>query len=141
MTTDAVLQAEPVLADLAEQFAQWRQTRQGHEPIPPRLWSQAVALTGYCQLVELQTQLTRDERWLRGLSRLLDARHRLPGDEGLRTDRPGVGGGQEMPTEAKPMVDGSVGRQEPLSLPSGFKPAPLPLLLAGRLMGEFGPVI
>jgi len=45
MTTDAVLQAEPVLADLAEQFAQWRQTRQGHEPIPPRLWSQAVALT------------------------------------------------------------------------------------------------
>ena len=45
MTTDTVLQAEPVLADLAEQFAHWRQTRQAHEPIPPRLWSQAVALT------------------------------------------------------------------------------------------------
>src|SRR5512134_1644531 len=45
MTTDAILQAEPVLADLAEQFAHWRQTRQHHEPIPPRLWSQAVALT------------------------------------------------------------------------------------------------
>ena len=45
MTTDPVLQAEPVLADLAEQFAHWRQTRQAHEPIPPRLWSQAVALT------------------------------------------------------------------------------------------------
>src|SRR5512134_4159016 len=45
MPTDAVLQAEPVLADLAEQFAQWRHTRQHHEPIPPRLWSQAVALT------------------------------------------------------------------------------------------------
>src|SRR5512144_1431245 len=45
MTTDTVLQAEPVLADLAEQFEQWRQTRQSHEPIPPRLWSQAVALT------------------------------------------------------------------------------------------------
>lgn len=43
--TDPVLQAEPALADLAEQFAQWRQTRQGHEPIPPQLWSQAVALT------------------------------------------------------------------------------------------------
>ena len=43
--TDPVLQAEPALADLAEQFAQWRQTRQGHEPIPPRRWSQAVALT------------------------------------------------------------------------------------------------
>ena len=45
MTTNAVLQAEPALADLADQFAQWRQTRQPHEPIPPRLWSQAVALT------------------------------------------------------------------------------------------------
>ena len=45
MTTEAVLQAEPALAELAEQFAQWRQTRQAHEPIPPRLWSQAVALT------------------------------------------------------------------------------------------------
>ena len=43
--TEPVLQAEPALADLAGQFAQWRQTRQPHEPIPPRLWSQAVALT------------------------------------------------------------------------------------------------
>ncbi len=45
MTTDTILQAEPVLAALAEPFAQWRQKRQAHEPIPPRLWSQAVALT------------------------------------------------------------------------------------------------
>jgi hypothetical protein len=45
MPTDAVLQAEPVLADVADQFAHWRQTRQPHEPIPPRLWGQAVALT------------------------------------------------------------------------------------------------
>lgn len=43
--TEPVLQAEPTLAELADQFAQWRQTRQHHEPIPPRLWSQAVALT------------------------------------------------------------------------------------------------
>ena len=43
--TEPVLQAEPVLTDLANQFAQWRQTRRPHEPIPPRLWSQAVALT------------------------------------------------------------------------------------------------
>ena len=43
--TEPVLQAEPALADLAEQFGQWRQMRQAHEPIPPRLWSQAVALT------------------------------------------------------------------------------------------------
>ena len=43
--TESVLQAEPALAELADQFAQWRQTRQAHEPIPPRLWSQAVTLT------------------------------------------------------------------------------------------------
>jgi hypothetical protein len=36
----------------------------------------------------------------------LDARHLLPGIEGLRADSPGVGGGQEMPTKAKQVVDG-----------------------------------
>lgn len=45
MATAPFLQAEPALAELADQFAQWRQTRRAHEPIPPRLWSQAVALT------------------------------------------------------------------------------------------------
>jgi hypothetical protein len=45
MATEPFLQAEPALADLVEQFEHWRQTRQPHEPIPPRLWSQAVALT------------------------------------------------------------------------------------------------
>ncbi len=66
--------------------------------------------SGYCQLVELQTQFTRDMRCLRGLGCLLGARHLLPGSEGLRTDGPGVGGGQEMPTQAKQIIDGSVGR-------------------------------
>ena len=45
MATEPILQAEPALAELADQFAQWRQTRRAHELIPPRLWSQAVALT------------------------------------------------------------------------------------------------
>ena len=45
MATEPGLQAEPTLAELADQVAQWRQTRRAHEPIPPRLWSQAVALT------------------------------------------------------------------------------------------------
>jgi hypothetical protein len=71
----------------------------------------------------------------------LDARHLLPGGEGLRADHPGVGGGQEMPTEAKQIVDGSVGRQEPLGLSGGLEPAHLPFLLAGWLMRELGPVI
>ena len=44
--TDLVLQAEPALADLAEQFEQWRRTRATvQERIPPRLWDQAVVLT------------------------------------------------------------------------------------------------
>ena len=45
MATEPILQAESALAELADQFAQWRQSRRAHEPIPPRLWSQAVALT------------------------------------------------------------------------------------------------
>ena len=39
-------QAEAALADLAEQFDHWRQTRTtAQERIPPALWDQAVALT------------------------------------------------------------------------------------------------
>ena len=45
MTTELSLQAEAALADLAEQFERWRQSRAtGQERIPPRLWEQAVAL-------------------------------------------------------------------------------------------------
>jgi hypothetical protein len=98
-------------------------------------------LWGYCQLVEVQTQFTCDERCFRGLGRFLDTRHLLPGIEGLSADHPCVGGGQKVPTKAKPMVDGSVGRQESLGLPGGFKSPPLPFLLLGRLMRDLGPVI
>jgi hypothetical protein len=46
MTTEPSLQAEPALAGLAEQFAQWRRNRAtAQERIPPVLWDQAVALT------------------------------------------------------------------------------------------------
>lgn len=39
-------QAEAALADLAEQFEEWRRGRAtGQERIPPRLWDQAVALS------------------------------------------------------------------------------------------------
>ena len=44
--TEPLLQAEPALADLAEQFEQWRRTRAtAQERIPPPLWDQAVVLT------------------------------------------------------------------------------------------------
>lgn len=44
--TEPLLQAEPALADLAEQFEQWRQTRAtAQERIPQLLWDQAVVLT------------------------------------------------------------------------------------------------
>ena len=55
--TESVLQAEPALADLVDQFAQWRQTRQPQEPIPPRLWSQAVALTALLPYSQVAKQL------------------------------------------------------------------------------------
>src|SRR5512143_2801643 len=46
MATEPFLPAEPALADLAEQFEQWRRTRAtAPERIPPALWDQAVVLT------------------------------------------------------------------------------------------------
>ena len=46
MAHEPLQQAEAALADLAEQFERWRQTRAtGQERIPPRLWDQAVALS------------------------------------------------------------------------------------------------
>lgn len=46
MTTKSFLQAEPALADLAEQFDQWRRSRAtAQERIPQPLWDQAVVLT------------------------------------------------------------------------------------------------
>ena len=46
MATKPILQAEPALADLAEQFEHWRRTRAtAQERIPPTLWDQAVVLT------------------------------------------------------------------------------------------------
>ncbi len=46
MATESLLQAEFALAELAEQFDHWRQSRAtAQERIPPALWDQAVALT------------------------------------------------------------------------------------------------
>jgi hypothetical protein len=46
MTTESPLQVETALAELAEQFEDWRRSRTtGQERIPPSLWDQAVALS------------------------------------------------------------------------------------------------
>ena len=46
MTTESPLPVETALAELAEQFEEWRRSRTtGQERIPPRLWDQAVALS------------------------------------------------------------------------------------------------
>ena len=46
MATEPLLQAESALADVAEQFEHWRQSRAtARERIPPTLWDQAVMLT------------------------------------------------------------------------------------------------
>ncbi len=71
MATEPFLQAEPALADLAEQFEQWRQTRHPHEPLPPRLWRQAVALMAllpYSQVAK-RLRLSPTDRKKRCLAR------------------------------------------------------------------------
>lgn len=46
MAHEPLQQAETALAELAEQFEEWRRSRTtGQERIPPRLWDQAVALS------------------------------------------------------------------------------------------------
>jgi hypothetical protein len=57
MATEPFLQAESALAELAEQFAQWRQTRQAQEPIPSWLWNQAVTLTALLPLSQVAKRL------------------------------------------------------------------------------------
>lgn len=45
MVNELAKNAEQHLAELGEQFAQWRSTkRRRGEPIPERLWTQALAL-------------------------------------------------------------------------------------------------
>jgi hypothetical protein len=46
MSVEPSVQAEQSLAELAERFEHWRQTRASvHEPIPAPLWEQAIALS------------------------------------------------------------------------------------------------
>lgn len=71
MTTELSLQAEAALADLAEQFERWRQSRAtGQERIPPTLWEQAVALTAVlpCAQVARRLRLRSTDLRKRGLA-------------------------------------------------------------------------
>ena len=71
MTTELSLQAEAALADLAEQFERWRQSRAtGQERIPPPLWEQAVALAAVlpCAQVARRLRLRSTDLRKRGLA-------------------------------------------------------------------------
>ena len=50
-------------------------------------------------------------------------------------------GPQEVAADTKEILHGSVNREKPLHVSSGFKPAHLALPLPGRLVGDFRPVV
>ena len=71
MANEPLPQAEAALADLAEQFERWRQSRAtGQERIPPTLWEQAVALTAVlpCARVARRLRLRSTDLRKRGLA-------------------------------------------------------------------------
>jgi hypothetical protein len=81
MHTMTSAQAEQQLADLAEQFAQWRQQRTYRfAPFPRPLWEQAIALTAVLPLAAVAKRLG-----LRGrdLQKRCAARPAGPGAEPL----------------------------------------------------------
>jgi hypothetical protein len=58
MKTITPAQAEHELAAVADRFDAWRQTRSTRvEPIPPRLWEQAIALTTILSITRVARRL------------------------------------------------------------------------------------
>jgi hypothetical protein len=58
MKTMAPAHAEHQLTHVADRFDEWRQTRTTRaEPIPPRLWEQAIALTTMFSIARVATRL------------------------------------------------------------------------------------
>lgn len=58
MATEPLLQAEPVLADLAKQLEQWRQSHPStRDPLPSRFWEQAVLLATWLPSSQVAEQL------------------------------------------------------------------------------------
>ena len=50
-------------------------------------------------------------------------------------------GPQEVAADPKEILDGSMHREKPLRLASGFEPAHLTLPLPSRLVGDFRPIV
>ena len=50
-------------------------------------------------------------------------------------------GPQEVAADPKQILNGSVHREKPLRLASGFEPAHLSFSLPGRLVGDFRPIV
>ena len=58
MKTISPAQAEQQLTHVADRFDEWRQTRTTRaEPIPQRLWEQAIALTAMFSIARVATRL------------------------------------------------------------------------------------
>jgi len=76
MTIQTPLHAEHQLDQLAGQFAHWRQTRpHPHSPIPPELWTHAVALTTVVPPSRVAKQLRLR---LADLKKQIATRHAVP---------------------------------------------------------------
>ena len=77
MATEPFLQAEPVLADLAQQLEHWRQTHPAaRDPIPAPFWEQVVRLATWLpgsQVAE-RLHLSLTELQERGLARQKELR-------------------------------------------------------------------
>jgi hypothetical protein len=70
-----------------------------------------------------------------------DTGHLSPDTEGLGSQEPMMDGPQEVAADPKQILNGSVHREKPLRLASGFEPAHLSFSLPGRLVGDFRPIV
>jgi hypothetical protein len=50
----------PSLSEVKEQFKNWRRTRNGHRPIPEKLWQAAVSLTAKHSISQISKELVVD---------------------------------------------------------------------------------
>ena len=98
----------------------------------------ATAKDGACQLVGKRANLRRGR-----LSAQLGCNTSCftPHDHGFASERPVIGGGDEMTTDVEGVVDGTMGREEPLSRFRGLEPLHFSFSSADRDMAALSPVV
>ena len=132
MATESPLQAETALAELAEQFEDWRRSRTtGQERIPPSLWDQAVALSTVlpCSRVARRLRVRSTDLRKRGAGGAGGGRDRSRRtDPGLcRSDRAlaGVGGAGRRPDRGRAPGRGAAAAAVPGRAAAGDRAARL----------------